>query len=279
MVIIASLIAAVLYGSGDFCGGMAARKATAVQVVACSHAVGLIGVTILALAIAERFDPSDLALGAAGGALGALGVGLLYRRLAVGPMYVVAPITAITAAVVPTIWGAATGELLSGLAWLGISIALVAVGLVSYSPASSGGATVTVQVVAESLASGCGFGGFFIFLGATGADTAPWPIVGARLTTTVVLGVFLVMTGRPVVPSGGGTRWLIAATGVLEIGANVGFLFASGRGELAIAAVLISLYPIATVVLARVLLDERMTLVQQCGVGVALAATGLIATS
>jgi drug/metabolite transporter (DMT)-like permease len=276
MVIVVSLMAAALYGSGDFCGALAARRATATQVVAGSHVVGLVGVTAVALLVAEGFTGRDLALGGAGGVFGGIGVGLLYRRLAEGPMYVVAPLTAITAAALPAAWGARAGEELSALAWVGVALALAAVGLVSAATPGVGSAPVTTRVVVESLLSGCGFGAFFILLGVTDEATAPWPVVGARLTTSVALLAFLAGTGRQLVPPDTPSRLLIAATGLLEIGANVGFLYAATRGQLAVASVLTSLYPVVTVVLARLLLDERMTRIQLLGVAGALGATGLI---
>ncbi|MGB5758609.1 MAG: hypothetical protein WBM50_16965, partial [Acidimicrobiales bacterium] len=104
MAIVLSLITAAVFGTGDFCGGIAAKRASVLQVVAGSHLVGAVGATIAALVLAERFDVGDVLLGVVGGGFGVVGVALLYRRLAIGPMSVVAPLTAITSAVVPTAW-------------------------------------------------------------------------------------------------------------------------------------------------------------------------------
>lgn len=277
MVILVSLVTAVIYGTGDFCGGLAASRARPVQVVAGSHVVGLIGVTIASFLVAQGFRIEDLALGAAGGAFGGLAVGLLYRRLAIGPMHVVAPLTAITSAVVPTAWSLVSGERLGIGAWAGIGVALLAIGLVSTSAPGST-AVVGPQVVVESLLAGCGFGAFFIFLDATEASSAPWPVVGARLITSVLLVVGLLVARQEIVPIERVTLGLIAATGVFDTLANIGFLYATTRGNLAIAAVLTSLYPISTVVLARLVLGERMTVLQGWGFVGALGATALIAS-
>jgi uncharacterized membrane protein len=277
LVVIVSLLSAALYGSGDFCGALATRRATIVQVVAGAHLVGLAGVTALALAVAERCSGRDLLLGACGGILGAVAVGVLYRRLAVGPMSVVAPLTAVTAAIVPTLWGALHGDRLSTMAWAGVALALAAVALVSSAPQRGQVAPVTPAVVAESLVAGLGFGGFFLFLAATDSATQPWPVVGARLVTTILLSGYLLLSGQRLVPTGRPAVGLIAATGLLDVGANVGFLYAANRGQLAVAAVLTSLYPVATVLLARLTLAERIGRIQQLGVLGALAATGLIA--
>lgn len=276
MTIFLSLLTAAIFGTGDFCGGLAAKRATIVQVVGGSHLVGLIGVAAASFAIADEFSSNSFLLGAAGGVFGGLGVGFLYRRLAVGPMAVVAPITAITSAAVPALWGAFRGDAISLLAWLGVGVALVAIGLVSSSSDGSIG-DITPQVIAESLLAGAGFGAFFIFLDATEAASSPWPVVGARLVTTVGLLGFMLMSRRQVVPRESAAVWLIVATGIFDTGSNVIFLYATNGGSLTVVAVLSSLYPISTVLLARFVLCERMTRLQLTGFVAAMIATGLIA--
>lgn len=276
MVVIVSLVAAVLFGSGDFCGALATRRATALQVVAGSHLIGLVGVGLVALAVGNPMTGRDLGLGAAGGVLGAVGVGLLYRRLAVGPMYLVAPVTAVTAAAVPTLWGWIRGDSLSPAAWAGVVLALGAVALVSSVADGDGQGPITAAAVVESLGSGLGFGGFYILVAMTDADSQPWPIVGARLATTVGLLAILAVLRRAPLPTDRTGISLIGATGLFEVAANCGYLYASTHGQLAVAAVLVSMYPISTVVLARLVLDERMTRVQIAGVVGAIAAAGLI---
>ena len=285
MVILISLATAIIFGSGDFCGGLAARRATVIQVVAGSHAVGLAGVLAVSVAVRSSPTTADLGLGVLAGLFGGTAVGLLYRRLAVGPMHVVAPLTAITSAVVPSVWGVVLGERLASQAWVGIALALVAIGLVSSSSAASEHVPVTAQVVVESLLAGCGFGLMFVVFDATDPASAPWPVVSARVFTTAALFTFLFAAKvvKPNVerglPSDSGTWRLIVFTGLLDTMANVGFLYATARGALAIVAVLTSLYPVATVVLARWLLQERMTSNQRWGFVGAMAATGLIAAA
>ncbi len=276
MTIFLSLLTAAIFGTGDFTGGLSAKRASIVQVVAGSHFVGLIGVSAVAFLVADEFSANALFLGAMGGLFGGIGVALLYRRLAVGPMAVVAPITAITSASVPALWGAVTGDALSLVAWIGVAIALVAIGLVSHS-SDGAGAEISAQVIGESLMAGAGFGIFFIFLDATEAVNAPWPVVGARLLTTVGLLVLLVSTKRELIPKAPGAVGLIVLTGIFDTGSNVIFLYAANRGSLTIVAVLSSLYPISTVLLARFVLSERMTRIQLVGFVAALVATGFIA--
>lgn len=278
MVVIVSLVAAVLFGSGDFCGALATRRATALQVVAGSHLIGLVGVGLLAFALGNPVTARDLGYGAAGGVLGAVGVALLYRRLAVGPMYLVAPVTAVTAAAVPTLWGWLRGDSLSPAAWSGVVLALGAVALVSSvaDGGAEGGGPITTAAVVESLGSGLGFGGFYILVAMTDADSQPWPIVGARLATSTGLLAILAVLRRAPLPTDRVGITLIGATGLFEVAANCGYLYASTHGQLAVAAVLVSMYPISTVILARLVLDERMTRLQIAGVAGAIAAAGLI---
>ena len=193
MTIFLSLLTAAIFGTGDFCGGLAAKRATIFQVVAGSHFVGLVGVTLTAVAVADEFSMRAFGLGAIGGLFGGVGVAFLYRRLAVGPMAVVAPITAITSAAAPALWGALTGDALSALAWAGVAVALVAIGLVSSASDGPVG-DVSFQVIAESLLAGLGFGTFFIFLDMTESVNAPWPVVGARLLTSTGLLVLMLAT-------------------------------------------------------------------------------------
>ncbi|MGI9597944.1 MAG: EamA family transporter, partial [Acidimicrobiales bacterium] len=153
MAIVLALLTAAVFGIGDFCGGMAAKRARVLQVVAGSHLIGAVGATLVAVVVAERFDWGDAALGAAGGAFGVVGVALLYRRLALGPMSVVAPLTAITSAVVPSAWGIIGGERLSWLGLVGVGFGLLAVLLVSIVAESEPAEAMAVT------ASGHGHGG------------------------------------------------------------------------------------------------------------------------
>lgn len=276
MAVLLALVTAALYGVGDFYGGLSAKRARVIQVVAGSHVVGLAGVAVAAPFLADAFTTRDALLGAVGGVFGGIGVALLYRRLAQGPMAVVAPLTAITSAAVPAIWGVASGDDLSGRAWLGVALALVAIGLVS-SVRDGSAAPVTATVILESLGSGVGFGTFFIFLDATESATAPWPVVTARLVTATVLIAFLIARRQHGVPPAPRTLGLIALVGVFDTGSNITFLYATQEGALTIVGVISSLYPIGTVLLARLVLAERMTRHQLWGFGAAMAATMLIA--
>lgn len=287
MAIVLALLTAAVYGVADFYGGLATRRARVLQVVAGSHVVGGVGSLTAAYLLAERFIGRDALLGIAGGLLGVVGVALFYRRLAAGPMSVVAPLTAITAAVVPAGWGVVGGERLSWLGWAGVGLALVAVLLVSLSTAEGdgpdspdGSAPVTASVIVESLLAGAGFGGMFIFLDATSDDSALWPIASARVVTSTLLIILVIALSRrsetPVLPSDRGAWLLIAMAGLLDTTSNTLFVYATNRGQLAVVSVLSALYPVSTVILARLVLGERMNNRQSFGFVAAMSATALL---
>lgn len=257
---------------------MSAKRASVLFVVAFSHLVGLVGVVLIAPFLADAFTVGDFMIGALSGAIGGLGVMLLYRGLARGPMVVVAPLTAITSAAVPALWGVASGESFTARAWLGIVIALLAIVLTSLpNEANAVDQPVTVRVIVEALLAGSFFGMMFILLDVTDDATAPWPVVGARTLTSMLLIAFMLTQRRSEVIMGIPTLPLVALTGLFDTGSNVMFLFATTLGDLTIVAVLSSLYPAATVLLARLVLDERMSRPQLGGLAAALAATVLIA--
>lgn len=290
MGILLSLLTAVTFGAADFAGGLASRRTNVVSVIFFAHLIGLVGVLIAAPLLATSVVASDLLLGAAGGIAALAGLVLLYRRLAAGPMSVVAPITAITSALVPAAWAILRGESLSLWVGVGMLAALVAIGLISVSPdadgadvvdstdvAASGRSEVTPMVILESLGAGTGFGVFFILINATEVSAAPWPIVGARVASVTLVGLW-VLTRRVARPSGS-TNWAwIVVAGTLDTFSNVLFLWSADLAGLSVASVLSSLYPASTVVLAFVILRERMSRTQLAGFLLAVAATVLIAS-
>ena len=270
------LVTAVLFGSADFFGGISAKKTSVLNVVAFAHLIGLIGATAIAPFIADQFGWQDFAIGIASGAFGGIGVALLYRGLAIGPMVVVAPLTAITSAAVPAIWGVLGGERLGGLGWVGVAVALTAIGLISM-PNDADDAPITASIVGQSLLAGACFGAMFILFDAVGEETAPWPIVGARLMTSMVLLGFILTARREGLSTVKPAFLPIVLTGLFDTGSNMIFLFATNLGDLSVVAVLSSLYPAATVVLARFWLGEKMSRLQLTGLSMALLATALIA--
>jgi drug/metabolite transporter (DMT)-like permease len=267
-----ALASAVAFGAGDFLGGRASRDVPPLRVAAIAQVASAIALVPLLLVVpAPAVTGVDLAWGAAGGLFGLLGIFALYAALGAGPMGLVAPTTAVLSAVVPVGFGLATSEAPGLLALVGIGLGLVAV--VAITASDGPGGRLTPNVLALSLVAGLGFAVFFIALAQTSVDAGMWPLVGARgVSVPIVLAVIAVLRRR-----GGGTlpRAAIGA-GVLDMVANGLFLAAVQRGLLAIAAVLAALYPAATALLARAVLDERMSPAQLGGVAIALVAVVMI---
>ena len=276
MAITLALLTAALFGTGDFLGGLAGKRMSVLRVLAISHTIGLVLITIGAVVIADEFLLRDLAWGALAGIAGFIGLALLYRGLARGPMGVVAPLTAITSAAVPAGWGLLIDdESLAGTAWIGVVVALLAIGLVSASPIEQ--SSVSLAAILEALLAGVGFGLMFVGLDQTVEASAPWPLVGGRLMTASAMAFFFIVKRESPLPPVRADIRLPAIAGLVDTFSNALFLYATLEGDLAIVAVLSSLYPIATVILARLVLGERLTRLQQSGFVAAMVATTLIA--
>ena len=277
MAVLLALTSALLYGASDFCGGIASRRAPALAVVAVSQAAGLLA--LLALLPWLAGDPTVAALGwgGAAGAAGTAAMVLFYRALAVGVMSVVAPVTAVAGAAVPVVAGLVLGERVGTAATVGIALALLAVLLVAAEGGLASLRTARPGAFAPALAAGVGFGVFFVLLDQAPADAGLTPLVGARVLSLTLIVLLGLAAGRALhVPRSGLPVVLLAGVG--DMGANALFLLATQQeGPLAVTAVLASLYPVTTVLLALVLLRERLVGTQLAGVGAAAAAVVLIA--
>jgi drug/metabolite transporter (DMT)-like permease len=268
-----ALMSSLAYGAADFLGGVAARGAHVLRVVVIAAPASLVVELLLWPAIGASFPVQAVAWGAASGVASAAAFALLYRTLAIGPMSVLSPVTALVSAVLPVTVGLAAGEQLGGLAVAGMVLALVAVVLVS------GGHDLTrPSRTALALAFGAGAA---IALQLVCLDQAPDDsgiaplIVGRAVSSAVVLTAAFALRSRlgdarPSLPAS-------AAAGALDSLANLAFLLAVRDGDLAVVAVITALYPAGTVLLARVLLAERIGRTQLAGLGLAAVAVGLLA--
>lgn len=286
MAVILALTAAASWGASDFFGGLAGRRApgdVSVSVSLAGHLIGALGLTLVAAVIgAEAFTGRDLGFSVAAGVGGASGVALLYRGLAIGKMGVVAPITGAFAAALPVLVGVATGGSPSAVAWAGVALAMVAIVLVSREPSDDDepGAPaprlgLRTPGVPEAIGAGLGFGVIFVMLDRTSEAAGLWPLVPMKLTSIVLLAGFGLVAGRDLVPPR--VVWpLVLTVGLLDNAANVAYLLATRRGLLALVAVVSSLYPVVTVVLARAVLDERLARHQIGGLALAGVAVALI---
>lgn len=275
MSVAVALLAALIFGTGDFLGGYATRRTPLLSVLLVSQGVGLAGMCVAAAATGGVAGGGDLVDGAVGGLAGAAGVALLYRGLATAQMSLVAPITGVVAVAVPVAAGVALGERPAALQYAGIGIAALAVGLLS---AGSGrDAPLSRSAILLAAGAGLAFGIFYVALSRASAGAQLWPLVSARGASVTALLAITGVTRRR--PSFGGTRPLvIVVAGVCDVTANALYLIAVHGGLLSIVAVLVSLYPVSTVLLSLLVMHERLRGAQVAGVAAALAAVTLIAT-
>jgi drug/metabolite transporter (DMT)-like permease len=281
MAAVLALLSAVAYGSGDFMGGLASRRIPAAGVVLRTHVAGLVTMVVVAALVgAEHVARPDLVWGAVAGVGGGVGVLLFYRALAAGAMSVLAPITGVLSAIVPVVTGFAQGERPSTVATVGVVLGLAAVGMVSReTPAEV--ARVPRSALVDAVGAGFAFGLFFTAIAQAGEDAGLWPVVMGRVASVTLFG-FVVLVVRSARTGDDRARrgtmpLLLIGCGVFDAGANALFLLARHRGLLSLVAVLGALYPAATILLARLVLDERMNRIQLAGLAVAGTAVSLVA--
>lgn len=280
MVIVLALSSALVYGAADFCGGLASRRSAALAVVGGSQLAGLLALLLLLPVLGGSPTRSDALWGAAAGLAGALGLAVFYRALAAGVMSVVAPVTAVCAAAVPVVVGLALGESLQLASVLGTGLALAAVALVAAEGGRPSLQAARQAGLGAALVAGTAFGVFFVLLDQPAEASGLWPLVPARAAS---LALVLLAAGALGVTSGArprlaaGSLPLVVLAGVLDMAANALFLLATREGLLAVAGVLASLYPVSTVLLAQVVLRERLHRSQALGFVAAIGAVALIA--
>ena len=267
-----SLASAATWGGGDFAGGVAAKRANVFRVVAVAHGCGLIAMLAMALLSGEAVPPaSDLMWGAAAGIGGAFGIAALYQALAIGRMGVVAPVASVITGTLPVLVGIRTEGMPDHLQMLGFVVALVSVWLVArpneYIDSHRG--------LGLAVLAGVAFGLFLIAGKQAGHHGVFWPMVAARAASTTLMCIIVALSPRDVRPLRN-VLWATVLSGLLDSAGNALFIAATRHGRLDVSAVLSSLYPASTVILARVLLKEQISKLQTAGIVGALAAVALI---
>ncbi|MGH9251612.1 MAG: EamA family transporter [Acidimicrobiales bacterium] len=272
MVILFSLVAAAFYGSGDFLGGSASRRAAPFAVLLVSTPIGL--AVLMAVALSTPGTPTWAALtwGTTAGLAGAVGLSILYGALAAGPMSVVAPVSALTSAMVPVGYAVATGEHLDPLVYVGVALCLAAIAMVSLESGERPGRLRAGRGAVLAFASGVGFGLFFILIRHADPNSGVWPLVGSR-AAAVVVAVVAVLALRVPLSSIRGVLWLAVPAGLFDALGNLSYLMATRAGMLSLSAVITSLYPGVTVLLARLVYIERLRRIQ--GLGLLVAGVGV----
>ena len=269
-----ALGASVLWGVGDFLGGIGARRLATLAVVAISQVAGLAAVVVVAVAAGGEFLGAEALAAAAGaGIAGAIGLAALYRGMAVGAIGVVAPISA-SAAVVPVVVGLARGERPATLQIVGIAVALVGVFFVAREPEAVRGLSAGVPL---ALLAAAGFGSYFVFIDRASADDAYWAVLAARAASSTLALTLAGARGVLRVPRS--ALPMLIAIGLFDVGANLLLALALNKGFVSVVSVLASLYPVATVLLAIAVLHERPSRSQALGGAGALAGVALISAA
>lgn len=270
--IILGLAASISWGTGDFSGGLATRRTSVFTIIAAAHAIGLILLIALALLTSEPLpSPLNILWGVTAGLAGAIGLAAFYRALAIGRMGITAPITSVLAASLPVLFGALFQGLPGPLRLVGFALALLAVALISR-PEATG---TRPEGIGLALLAGLGFGAFLILIGQVSPGTVFWPLAVSRLSSSLFM-LTLVLTRRQGLLPKKNLLPLILLAGALDVAGNTFFVLATHAGRLDIASILSSFYPAVTVLLASIILKERVTRLQAAGIIIALIAIPLI---
>jgi drug/metabolite transporter (DMT)-like permease len=269
-----SLSAAGTWGTGDFVGGLASRRTSPVGVLLISQLTGMCGLALLAFLTHEPAPSLNIALWSlAAGAANVIGFFAFYRALAIGKMGVNAPVTAVITAAIPVIFSIVTEGLPRGLQFAGFLVALLGIWLLA-KPDTTG---LRSEGLGLAAIAGVLFSAFLILMKVAGEFTTGWPLCLARVAGVIIAGTLVLARHEDRAPSRAALPLAIAA-GLLDSGGTIFFLPAVRHGRLDVAVVLSSLYPVTTVILARLFLKERLTPVQTAGVIAALAAVPMIAS-
>lgn len=284
MTIIFGLLSAFSYGYADFVGALAAKKVRAITVTTISFIFGLLIATGLSIVVGANLSQAAITSGIYAGIASGIAISCLYAALALGPISIVSPLTAVISAIIPVIFDLASGAELGPFVLGAIALVLVAVVLVAFVPGQDF-RLPSLRALIYSVGAGLGFAGIFVFL-----DGAPSDSGLATLIVMRIVGVALMLAGlsyaffryRPkqfleTEIFGRSLIWLVLLAGSGDVLGNVFFLVATRAGELAIAAVLTSLYPVGTILLARIVLKERIAKSQSLGIVLAIGACVLIA--
>jgi drug/metabolite transporter (DMT)-like permease len=273
--ILVGLIVAAAFGSGDFLGGLASRESSTVTVLGFAQIIAVAIATVVAVIAGGPLNAPASARGGGAGALNVTALGCLYQGLAIGQIGEVAPVAAVIAAIIPVTWGLATGERPGAVALVGCGLAVVAAALITLERDERRGFQVgRAHVLA--LAAGVGFGTSFILFANASHHPGFWPVLSARLTAMLGVGIVILVTRAPrKLPKGPGR--IAVGAGALDVTATILQIVAVRLGLVAIVAPVAALAPAFTVVGAWWFLKEKASRIQIFGIAVAMAGLVLIA--
>ena len=286
MVIMLGLAAAMLYGTGDFLGGQATRRAGALVVLALAQTAGVIVALPVAAMSPGPVRLAALAWGISAGLIGGAGLILFYKALAAGPMSVAAPVSALVATVLPVAVALAEGERPGPGVYAGAALCLTAIVLTSSGGQTSPDDRTSTAVPPQAAgagralryasAAGVSFGLYFLMMRNAGQSGELWPVAAGRIGELAAVLIAAAALRRSPLPRGANGHLLLAAAGAgtIDVVATISYIAATRTGPFGLAVVLASLYPGITVLLAGVILGERLHWAQRTGLG--LAAIGII---
>ena len=286
MTILFGLLTAFSYGYADFVGAIAAKKVRALTVTTVAFSFGLILAILFSLFAGASYNESVVVYGILAGICSAAAISFLYAALALGPISIVSPFTAVLSAIVPVVVDIASGQALGELSLLAIVLILIAVVLVAFVPGQDV-RLPTLRATIYSIGAGLGFAGTFVFIDAAPSDSGLGVLVVMRvigITILFALLAILLFSGKSKVliekeVFALSTIWLVLLAGFGDVTGNLFFIIATREGALAIAAVLTSLYPVGTILLAKIFLKERIAISQNIGIVLAVGACALLAFS
>jgi len=284
LAIVVGLASALTYGVADFFGGLAAKRTAAVVVTALAAVVGLLVMLPFAILVPARASTEAFLWGGISGITGAAAIFLLYAALAIGPMSILSPLTAVLSALVPMTWGLVGGERLPWWGYLALGGVLVAIVLVGFVP-EKGAVRPRPRGILYAVGSGVLIGAFFILVDLAPDDSGLYPLLGNRGVSGAILFVVVAVLVLRARRRGAGAAFpglrrawpVIVACGVADAAANVLILVGLRMGDLTVMSVLAALYPAGTIALAALVLRERIAPVQWVGLGLALASAAVLA--
>ena len=287
LTVILGFTTALVYGFADFFGAIASRKISSIVVTAVSGIVGFFFLLTMIPFFGATFSRDAIIAGIAAGFASAIGITALYASLAIGPISIISPLGAVLGALVPLIFGFFIGDRFGPLGWLALALILVAVVLVGFVP----GADVRLpsfKGLALAFVAGVGIGTILIVLKFSPADSGLASVITMRLVSAALLNILLLVTWmrlrrrRAEAPKAEFAKkfwWAVIAAGIFDSSANIFFTLALRSGSLSVVSVLTALYPLGTIMLARLILKERIGRVQMIGVLVALSGSAILAVA
>jgi drug/metabolite transporter (DMT)-like permease len=274
MAVLLALVAALVSGTADYAGGRAATRRSPLSVNFFVQSINAILLPLFAIAIGwDYLHRGDVVLGVVAGVSGGTAYLIFFRALAAGRMSVIAPLTALTTALVPVLVDLFDGVSLRAGRWTGVAMALIAIPALALRRDAGTGSLTLRQEIAYAIGAGIGFAGFFVGIGHTSTESGQWPVAFAALGAVTTMGALCIVRrerlGRP--------PMLAVLTGLLMVGSSLAINHALQLGPLAVVTVLGSLYPLATSALANRFDHEPIGRINVAGIFVAVSGAALIA--